>query len=103
MKNAIRTTLVIATFALLAACGGPTINGKNEVLFKQSIEEIVSKLDMSETRQFQSDLETYGQLVLKEMGGMSLENLQKLETRVLNDLHGKSAKDLRKMVAAKTK
>lgn len=100
MKNAIRMTLLASAMILLAACGGPTIDGKNEATLEQSMTAIMAELPQDEARQFQSDIQVVAAEVMADLGGMSLKNIQQGTDAMIKKLDGKSVKDVHKMAEA---
>lgn len=106
MKNILRFGLCVSAFSLLAACGGPKIDGKNSTTFQKSVEAIRADLNQEESAQFSADLATITQdMMVKSTPDMSngtvnLQSIQNsvqgMESKLLNDLDGKSAKDVHK-------
>jgi hypothetical protein len=92
--------LLASSISILAACGDPTIDGKNEATLEQSMTEIVTELSQEEARQFSQDLAVLSAEVMKELGGMSLESIQEMGDLMLKKLDGKSASDVHKMAEA---
>jgi len=100
VKNIFRMMLLTSAISLIAACGGPTIDGKNEITFEQSMTELVAELSQDEARQFTRDISVISADAMKELGGMSLESIQQMGDLMLKKLDGKSVNDVHKMAEA---
>ena len=96
MKTLNKTLCVLALSGLLAACGGPTIDGKNSTTMQQSIEAIMAKLEPAEQRAFAQNLAIVGTSISLQ-NGISLEGLSQAEDRMLKALDGKTPSDVAKM------
>lgn len=100
MKKVLRNTLMASTLALLVACGGNTLDAKNDQTLEASIEKITAEMSREEARDFMGDLEAISRGVLMDMGGMTidnLENMEKIEDRVMSEIDGKSVSGVKKL------
>lgn len=97
MKKMIQAALLASTFALLAACGGPTLDGKNQITLEQSFKEMVADMSQDEAAQLASDMATISTNIMTEMGGISLESMSKMGDLMLEKLDGKTATDIHDM------
>lgn len=97
MKKMIQVALLASAFALLAACGGPTIDGKNAVTFEQSMTAMIADMTQEDGLQLTRDISTISASVMKELGGMTYENATKIGDVMLETLDGKTAGDINDM------
>jgi starvation-inducible outer membrane lipoprotein len=97
MKMAIRTTLIATAMLMLAACGGPTLDGENEAAFQQSLKEVMGELPQNEVVQLGKDLELLSTETMKELGGMNVNKMPEMESIMMEMIDGKSAADVHDM------
>lgn len=102
MKKALRNTLMISMMSVLVACGGPKLNGKNEMAFEESFKGIVMELSQTEAQQFARDIQTIGASFSglhspEDYLNLDLSKLQENTEKMLKVLDGKTVKDVRKM------
>lgn len=93
MKRILRTSAVLALAGLLAACGGPKLNGKTQETLQLSMKEIIESLDTKEARQFQQDITTISMAVMGDMK-LNIKAIEAKSNELLDTLDGKTAADV---------
>ncbi len=93
MKRILRTSAVLALAGLLAACGGPKLNGKTQETLQLSMKEVIESLDTKEARQFQQDITTISMTVMADMK-LDIKAIEAKSNELLDTLDGKTAADV---------
>lgn len=93
MKRILRTSAVLALAGLLAACGGPELNGKTSETLQLSMKEVIESLDTKEARQFQQDITTISMAVMGDMK-LNIKAIEAKSNELLDTLDGKTAADV---------
>ncbi len=94
MKNLIRTPLLFAIICLLAACGGPKIDGRNSLTLEMSVMRITESLEDEEARRFSEDLQVIAASIMpkKKKSG----DFEQARDHLLSFLDGKTVGDVHK-------
>jgi hypothetical protein len=93
MKRILSTSAVLALAGLLAACGGPKLNGKTQETLQLSMKEVIESLDTKEARQFQQDMFTISLTVMADMK-LDIKAIEAMSNELLDTLDGKTAADV---------
>ncbi len=93
MKRILRTSAVLALAGLLAACGGPKLNGKTQETLQLSMKEVIESLDTKEARQFQQDITTISMAVMGDTK-LNIKAIEAKSNELLDTLDGKTAADV---------
>ena len=93
MKRILRTSAVLALAGLLAACGGPELDGKTQVTLQTSMKEVIDSLDTQEARQFQKDVAYISMATMSEVK-LDIKAIESKTNDLLDTLDGKTAEDV---------
>lgn len=100
MKKGLKAILLASAFALLAACGGPSVDGKNVITFEESIRAMMQDMSQEEIRHFSNDIGEISSAIIQDMGGMTFDNVIDINNMMLEKLDGKSVEEVQKMAEA---
>ena len=93
MKRILRTSAILAITSLLAACGGPTLDGKTQATLQTSMQKVIEALDTKEARQFQADVAFISMASMSDVK-MDLKAIESKSIELLDTFDGKTADDV---------